>query len=495
MKKIGILLIALFSISQLNAQTQSVAFPTVGKGVSTPFVTDYHALGINVSGLGWGTGYSGKRFTMGSSEFGFGIYSDSLNVDKLKNLTKLLWGQVTNKEEGAIDYKQQLEAAGDYAQAGISIFADYNWAGFSFQNEKFGGIAFNIHESYRWDSKLSEQASDILFRGKLSSYFDSLTVVFGTDTTTIANNNSISEDTLSAVISGSIGVPLKLSEITKGSSIKMVWNRSYNFGYGRKLFGKDSVFVLYGGIGGRFIQSMAMFNLESDDNGLFMYSSITPSFDIDYGNVTGANVLNKTGGIPPAVGNGYGLDFAVSAKLFSKITLAAAVNNIGSVTYKRNVYTVRDTLFGNFSLGGLDQANITNSVDQMLQSGGILTLQGEETYKMQNAADFRLGASIEPFPFLRFGMDVVAPFNKDNPGSLQNAIFTLGGDIRPVKWLSLSAGYYGGGIYKSNIPVGITFTLKDGAYEFGVASRDALTFFTKNSNSVSTAFGFARFRF
>lgn len=496
MKKLYILtLLAIFSILKLNAQTQSVAFPTVGKGVATPFVTDYHALGINVSGLGWGTGYSGKRFTMGSSEFGFGMYSDSLNADKLKNLSKTLWNQVRNKDENQIDYKKQLEAAGDYAQAGISIFLDYNWAGFSFQNEKFGGIAFNIRESYRWDSKLSQQASDILFRGKLSSYFDSLTVVFGTDTTTIANNSSISEDTLAAVINGSIGVPLKLSEITKGSSIKMVWNRTYNFGYGRKLFGKDSVFVLYGGIGGRIIQSMAMFNLESDDNGLYMYSSITPAFDIDYGNVTGANVLSKKGGIPPAVGNGYGLDFAVSAKLFSKITLAAAVNNIGSVTYKRNVYTVRDTLFGNFSLNGLDQANITNSVNQMLQSGGILTLKGEESYKLQNAADFRLGASMEPFPFLRFGMDVVAPFNKDTPGSLQNAVFSLGGDIRPVKWLALSAGYFGGGIYKSNIPVGITFTLKGGAYEFGVASRDALTFFTKKSNSISTAFGFARFRF
>ena len=102
---------------------------------------------------------------------------------------------------------------------------------------------------------------------------------------------------------------------------------------------------------------------------------------------------------------------------------------------------------------------------------------------------------MEPFPFLRFGMDIVAPFNKDNPGSLQNAIFSFGGDIKPLKWVSLSAGYYGGGIYKSNIPVGITFVLKEGAYEFGIASRDALTFFTKKSNSVSTAFGFARFRF
>ncbi|MDH4471213.1 MAG: DUF5723 family protein [Fluviicola sp.] len=497
MKKIyASLVLALLTVGTVQSQTQSVAFPAVGKGVATPFVTDYHCLGINVSGLGWGTGYKGKSFTMGSSEFGFGMYSDALTADKLKNLTRTIWSQATSNDSVPIDYEQQLEAAGDYAEAGISLFVDFNWAGFAYQNEKFGGIAFNVRENYQWDSKLNQQTSDLLFRGQLSSYFDSLTVVFGTDTSVIANNTTISTDTLNAVISGSVGIPLKLSDITKGSTMRMVWNRSYNFGYGRKLFGNDSTFAVYAGIGGRFIQSMAMFNLVSDDEGVRMYSSITPSFDINYGNVSGANVLDYKGrGIPPAVGNGYGIDFAVSAKLFGKLNVSAAVNNIGSVTYKSNVYTVKDTLVGNFSLSGLDEANITNSVNQMLTDGGLLTLRGEEKYTVNNAADFRLGASFEPFKVLRVGFDMVAPFNKENPGSVQNAIFSFGGDIRPVKWLQLSAGYYGGGIYKSNIPVGITFILKDGAYECGISSRDALTFFTKNSNSVSTAFGFARFRF
>jgi hypothetical protein len=494
-QRILLLLAAALTTFFVQSQTQGVAFTTVGKGVATPFVTDYHCLGINASALGWGTGYADKRFTMGSSEFGFGIYSDNLTSDKLKNLSKTLWAQMRNKDENTIDYQQQLEAAGDYAEAGISMFLDYNWAGFAFQNEKFGGIAFNIRENYQWYSKLNQQTTDILFRGNLSSYFDSLTVVFGADTTTIANDGNISQDTLEAVIQGNISVPLQLSTITKGSEVRMVWNRSYNIGYGRKLFGKDSVFVLYGGVGARLIQSMAMFNLQSDDDGLRVYSSITPAFDIDYGNITGANVLNYKGGIPPAVGNGYGIDLSASAILFSKLRIAAAVNNIGSVTYKRNVYSVKDTLFGDFSLSGLDEANITQSVNQMLRDGGILTLEGQEKYTLANAADFRLGASLNLFKILNVGFDMVAPFNNENPGSLQNAIFSFGGDVRPVKWLVLNAGFYGGGIYKSNIPVGVTFVLKDGAYECGIASRDALTFFTKNSNSVSTAFGFARFRF
>lgn len=480
-----------------TSQTQGAAYTAVGKGVATTFLTDYQCLGINPSALGWGTGFEEKRFTMGSSEMGFGIYSDQLTSAKLRNLTKTIRQQAFGNAP-AMDWNAQRAAASEYAQAGISLSADYNWAGFSFQGKRFGGIAFNIRENYQWYSKLNEQTTDILFRGKFSDYFDSLTVVFNGDTSQIANNPNLSDDTLSAAISGSVAVPLKLSEITNGSSIKLLWTRSYNIGYGRKIIGKDSVFVVYGGISGRFIQSMAMFTMESDENGLRMYSSLSPSFNIDYGAVVNGNLsqfTNYSGGIPPAIGNGFGVDVAGSVILFQKLKIAAAINNVGSVTYNRNVYSVKDTLLASISLAGLGTNDITETVKQLLQDGGILTLEGKEKYVVNNPANFRLGASFQPWKFLHVGFDLVAPFDKSNPGSIQNPVISFGGDIRPVKWLQLSMGYFGGGIYKDNIPVGINFILKDGGYEFGISSRDALSFFTKNANSVSTAFGFARFRF
>lgn len=484
--------------NQLSAQTQGIAYTAVGKGVATTFLTDYHCLGINSSALGWGTGYEGKRFTTGTSEFGFGLYSDALNSTKLRSLAKTIRMQINGNNENNFDWQAQRAAAGEYAQSGVAIFIDYNWAGLAFQGKKFGGIAFNIRENYQWYSKLNEQTTDIIFRGKLSSYFDSLTVVFNGDTTQVANNENLSEDTLAAAIQGSISVPLRLSAITKGSSLKLLWTRSYNFGYGRKIIGKDSVFAIYGGIGGRFIQSMAMFNMESDEAGLRMYSSLSPSFNVDYGAVASGNLSSYTnykGGIPPAVGNGYGIDLSASAIIWGKLKVAAAVNNIGSVTYNRNVYSVRDTLLANISLAGLNDNNITETISQLLRDGGVLKLEGKEKYVMQNAADFRIGASFQPVKYINFGFDMVAPFNRDNPGSIKNPVFSFGGDFRPLKWLQLSIGYFGGGIYKSNIPVGINFILRDGSYEVGISSRDALTFFTKNSNSVSAAFGFARFRF
>jgi len=164
----------------------------------------------------------------------------------------------------------------------------------------------------------------------------------------VANSANLSEDTLAAAIAGTITVPLPLSDITNGSRIKFTWNRHYNLGYGRKLFGDDSTFAIYGGVGGRFIQSMAMMDLQSDENGIRAYSSISPSYDIDYGSIANFNpsTFTGSGALPKPVGTGFGVDFSASTRIGGFLTLSAAVNNIGSVTYTRNVYRVKDSLVG-----------------------------------------------------------------------------------------------------------------------------------------------------
>ncbi len=494
----ALLLTSLIFVSTFTgfAQTQGISYTAVGRGVATTYVTDYHTLGINSSALGWGNEY-GKRVTTGMSEFNLGMYSDSLNSDRLKQLYKAIRNDIKGDDQDPAAWDTQKQYAQDYIESGIAIDASYNWLGFSYYNEKLGGIAFNIGEHYNWYSKLNEQTSSLIFEGRLSDYFNEFTVVFGTDTSVIQNTGNLSEDTLAAVINGTITNPLLLSDITNGSKIKFTWNRHYNLGYGRKLFGDDSTFAVYGGIGGRFIQSMAMMDLQSDESGVYMYSAVSPSYDIDYGAVANFNPSTFTAGgaIPKPVGMGYGIDLSASVKIMNFLKVSAAVNNIGAVTYTRNVYKVRDSLVGSMSLQGLANTNITNSMEQLLSDGSILSLEGEEKFTVANASNFRLGASIDLWKKVSFGIDIVAPFNKDNPGSLANAVYSFGTEVRPVKWVALTAGYYGGGIYANNIPVGINFILGGGTYEFGIASRDALTFFLNGSNSISTAFGFARVRF
>lgn len=499
MKKRLFLILSVIGISTFSmAQTQHSAYTAIGKGVATTFLTDYQAIGINASALGWGTGYKGKSFTLGTTEFAFGMSSPDLDKERLGNASSAILNTIRGKENNDFDIDKQREAVADYAESGITVNADYNWFGASYQSEKFGGIGVAVREKYNWYSKLNEETTDIVFRGRLSSYFDSLTIAIGGDTSRIANSSNLSEDTLSAVIRGTVNDPLSLSEITEGSEIKFSWNREYNIGYGRKIFGEDSTFALYGGVGARYIQSVAMFDLESNQDGLSLQSAISPFYDIDYGNVGVSNPtsLSQNGGIlPKAAGKGYGFDISASIILLKNIKIAAAVNNIGRITYNRNVYSVRDTIVGSMTLPGLADYDVTEAMTQLVQDGSILSLVAEEKHVVTNPATFRLGGSIEFFDKLDVGIDVVAPFNRNSPGSIQNAVVAVGGDFKPVKWLNLSAGYFGGGVYSHNIPVGVNFVLGDGAYEFGISSRDALSFFLEDSNSLSGAFGFARVRF
>jgi hypothetical protein len=497
MKYSLVLIFLTFSVT-LFSQTQSIAYTAVGKGVATTFLNDYQCLGVNVSALGWGSGYERKKVTMGSTEFGFSLYSDELTSEKLRkiygNITKSYFSK---KELSSIDYNKQKEAVAMFAQAGVAFDVNYNWGGVAFQSKLLGGIAFNVSENYSWYSKLSDKTADLIFRGKTGNLFDSLMIVNEGDTTTIHNSNNLSADTMNMVISGSLGVPLKLSQLTYGSEIRSVWNRSFNFGYGRKIIGLKRI-ELFGGIGFRYIMSMAMFNLKSDDRGLYMFSSTSPKLNIDYNDVVNgnaSNVIEKSGLSKNSVGIGNGWDFAVSAKLLDKFKVALSINNIGSVKYKRNVYRVKDTLVSSFSFSGITDFNITKSVNQMLSSGGLLSLEGEQIYKVKNPANFRFGASYELRKLLSVGFDLVAPFNRENPGSIQNVVFSIGGEIRPIPFIAISTGYILGGIYKNNIPLGINFILGNGRYEMGISSYNISSIFYKESHSISTAFGFARVRF
>ena len=497
MKKIILLSSFLSFVLTISAQTQGIAYTAVGKGVATTFLTDYHCLGINPSALGWGTGYDKKKWTMGSSEFSFGMYSDVLTSQKLKNFYSAIWSSIRKDETKNFDWVKQRNAVLDYALAGVSLFADYNWAGISFQGKRFGGIAFNINENYQFYSKLNQKITEVVINGRVASLFDSLTLNLNGENVNVANKGNLSSDSMNAVVSGSIAVPLNLSTLLNGSQIKMSWNRSFNLGYGRRVFGIDSIIEVFAGVGGRIIKSMAMFDLDASSPGLTFRSSLSPVFNINYEDMLsgGKSVLNYSGGLPPAIGSGYGIDLSGSVLLFGRLRVAMSITNLGSVTYDRNVYRLKDTLVNSMQLIGLSEMNLTKSINQLISKGGLLSLVGSEKYKLANAATFRFGASYHYKKRLGFGFDLVAPFNKDNPSNIKNTIVSFGGDLRIFKWLQLSAGFYGGGLYKKNIPVGINFIKNDGAYEFGIASRDILTFFNENTHNISFAMGFARFRF
>jgi hypothetical protein len=494
MKKIFTLVFSLTLISTF-AQNEYIAWPATGKGVSSTFVTDYHCLGINPANLGWKS-YD-KQITMGTSEFGMSIYSESLAKQDLRDN---IWGVIRSGSLDSLSYEDKIAAAQGFA-SDFAFNWDYNMFGFSYQNEKFGGIAFSIRSRATWASSFSNDFSEMLFQGKFSSRFDSLQYFNGVDTTTIANYGNVSVDSASGVISGTANIPFNISDVVGDSYLRLSLNREYHIGYGRKLFG-DSTFAMYAGVGAKYIQGIAMMDLRSDANGYSMISAFSPGFDLDYGAVASGNPSAVAGQAQnfwrSPVGQGFGIDFGVNFQIFNKLHLAASVTNIGQMTYTGNVYEGVDTLVVSYSSVGLEDMNIANTVPELLEETGLFKLQGVQETKIKLPGTVRFGASLELGEFAHVGADLVAPFDRELPGSINGFAWGLGGDIiipAGESRIFIMAGVTGGGGYDLQIPLGINFALKGGAYEVGIASRDAVTFFAQNKPTISMAFGFARVRF
>ena len=494
MKKILTLLFTV-SITAIYAQNEYIAYPATGKGVSSTFVTDYHCLGINPANLGW-QAYDNKSVTMGSSEFGMSIYSESLAKQDLRDN---IWSAARIGSLDSLTYEEKVSAAQGFA-SDFAFNWDYNMFGFSYQNEKFGGIAVSIRSRASWASSFDQSFSDILFQGKFAGYFDSLNYYNGTDTVRIENYGNMSSDSSGNVISGHASVPLNISDILGDSYVRLSLNREYHIGYGRKLFGKDTSFALYAGVGAKYIQGIAMMNLTSDGSTYSMISAFSPGFDLDYGAVASGNPSAIAGEAQnfwrSPVGQGFGFDFGVSARLFSKLHIAASVTNIGSMTYTGNVYEGVDTLVVNYSSEGIENMNIANSVPEMVEETGFFKLRGVEETTIKLPGTLRMGASLELGNIAHVGVDLVTPFDRELPGSVNGFAWGIGGDVKLAGGkVFLMTGVTGGGGYDIQMPVGINFVLGGGAYEAGIASRDAITFFTQNSPTISAAMGFARVRF
>lgn len=489
MKKSLLALSLLTGLSSV-AQNEFIAYPATGKGVSSTFVTDYHCLGINPANLGW-QAYD-KSVTMGSSEFGLSIHSDSLAKQDLRDN---IWGVAKSGSLDTLSYDQKIYAMNSFA-SDFAFNWDYNMFGFAYQNPKFGGIAVSIRSRATWASSFSTDFSSMLFQGSFSNYFDTLQYFDGTDTTNIGNYQNMRPDSASNVIGGTSSAPKYLSELVGDSYLRLSLNREYHIGYGRRLLNIDSVFSLYGGVGIKYIQGIAIMNLGRDENGVLqMYSAFSPGFEIDY--AAGLNSLPQQSQTfwRSSVGQGWGVDFGVHATFFNRLHVAASVTNLGSMTYTGNVYEMVDTLVVSYSQDGLDDMNIANSIPEMLEESGLFKLNGLSEIKVALPGTLRLGASLELGKVAHIGVEIVAPFNAV-PGSINGFAYGIGGDIKLADGkVILMAGVTGGGGYDMQLPLGINFCFGGGAYEVGVASRDAVTFFSQNSPTISAAFGFARVRF
>ncbi|HXB40414.1 MAG TPA: DUF5723 family protein [Bacteroidia bacterium] len=500
MKKIYALFLSAISFNAFSQQEFS-SFCNTGHGGATTFATDYQATGINPSNLGWLPKYPDKKVTMGFMEFTGSVYSDSLRKDNLRNS---IVGLITGNNS-TLTYSQKIQAVSNFTQSGFTMNADMGSFGIALNTRLAGGFAFRINDHFQWYSKLGSQASNLIFLGNTSSLFDHLVINVGTGssatTQTITNHPNLSPDTAAMVIKGTSNAPLMLSKILEGSRMTLTWYRDYNLSYGRKIVGNDSVFAVYGGIGIKYIQGMAMLDIKSekDANGndhLTGFSSLSPAFGVNYGAAQAqANQVLGSGFPPKSVGSGFGFDFGASMIIKGKLKIGTSIINIGSINWTGNVYQLKDTLMVSLSASGVQNFNLFSQLKNMLGPNGMFKVTGQQTYQTQLPGMVRAGASMLLGKKAEVGVDFIIPTNSTIPGSYTNPIIGLGGDFMPVKWLKLQGGFITGGNYPFQIPMGIIFVGNGGAYEAGIASRDAITFFTQKGPTISLSTGFIRMRF
>src|SRR6185437_5367289 len=139
---------------------------------------------------------------------------------------------------------------------------------------------------------------------------------------------------------------------------------------------------------------------------------------------------------------------------------------------------------------GINGYNFLTQIPNIIASNdngkgsGIFAWGGLQKVTIQLPTQLRIGLSQKlEDDRAHVGVDVVVPLN-NAPGNLVTPYYAIGGDFKPIKCIRLSAGFSHGGIFTStiNIPIGVTFIIgENGSWEFGVASRDFISYFKNNS--------------
>lgn len=501
MKKIVVIL-SLFLSFAVNAQTEGSAFTLSGRGVSTPFATDYQSLGINPANLGFGINNGEKRIAIGASEFGISTSSKLFNNDVIKNVKAF---PLNFDISSSYTYDEFAEVSADL-QDGFNLNADFRYLGAALTIDGIGTFAFSLNDKYQMDFGLSKDFADIATYGFGAPYFDSLLIDNGAIfkvANTPNNYDSLQADTNTQILAGTSSNPKSIADIIQGTRMNISWLREWNVGFGRHIFKTEEGLSLYAGGSLKYIQGLAVFDVGVNNNQIDAFAAYSPSFNKNSG--AGTNSFLGAGAyrfsFPKASGSGFGIDLGSVITYKDVVRVGVAVNDIGSVTWKNNTYrALTDSLLTSYKVGGFyDDSTVSASGGSATfdsVTNALLKIESTNvSRKIALASTMRLGIGFV-IKKLEIGADIVMPFN-EKPGSLDKAIIAIGGGLR-LGPIVVSSGAVFGGNYLTRVPLGFVFSPASGTYEMGISTRDILSLISFNSVEkpiLSGSFGFARFKF
>jgi len=468
--RIFLSLLFLFIIQNAYSQLDGGAFNSTGSGFSVVSLNDYQSLGVNPANLGWMK--DDHKMHLGLFEFGMSIYSEPLTKS-------MVFNDLLGSSANFTSQSERNEAIQRFTDTELLINVSNTLFGISFQDEKIGGFAFAIRQKVSWHSTLNEQASEFLFEGYNSPYFDSIVVSPGGDTIGYTTD------------------PTAASRLYNPTDISHLFYNEFVLGYGRTLVNTEN-FKFSAGIDLKLLQGFGIMNYNSITvTEVEGYQALGPAYGVKYSEPTPSQL---TGSGWQTAGMGFGMDIGLSFEIYKKTRVAISLNDIGSINWDGNVYEGENVPIWKIETPGIDNYNIFS------ESGGIIAdndnlgkWKGLPNKKVSTPMHIRGGASYQAMDQLSFGLELLFPLGaEDLPGAFIKPYYAAGAQYSPAKWFQLSAGFSYGGGYGLNIPLGFSFRPindENTMWEMGFASRDILTWFKSENPVVSLAFGFLRFGF
>lgn len=446
----------------LCAQIDMGVPSAAGKGgASTAMAKNWEAIGINPSNLGWNSNY---KFSMSIGNVGLSAQSRALNFAELKHA-------MLHPSDTFTTAEKQNYAELFTNPEGFNMTANLTWLATSLYLPKLGGLAFNVRDRAYAHVGLNHNAADILFNGRNADIYS--------DSSVYTKN---------------------ISDVFDGCNITYLHFREANLSYGRRIakFGAEDgegnpAIQIFAGAGVKYIWGFANTNAKFSNGQITGQSSFSTNYSINYGNIQNFTPQGA-GSIFNNVGTGIGFDFGASAIVKNKIRFAAAVTDMGSITWTNNVLFGSDTTMPHLDSTnyGMNNWEMSSQSEFLFGDDGFMNYQPGADFKSSLPTRLRLGVGIALGKRIDLGADLVIPMNK-TLYNLSNPYLAIGADIKIFEVLKLNAGISGSADLGWNVPMGITLGPL-GFFEIGIATGDVLTFIDKSRNpNISVCMGFLRF--
>ncbi|UPL48176.1 DUF5723 family protein [Hymenobacter sublimis] len=447
----------LASTLPLYAQNELSNFTATGRGgVATTFASDYQAIGINPANLGR-VGGSTVAFTIG--EFGAGAGSQSLTRQQLRKFIFDTGQRLTLTD------KQELARAFTSDNA-LNFNADATTLALAVQLPVIGGIAISNRVRSAGHVALNQTAAEIAFLGRDAPIYTSAS----------AGN-----------------LPL-VTEALAGTDLQLAVMNEFNLAWGTRVLDLPLLQVS-AGAGYRYIQGVGIVDIRVQPGSLRAYSSMSPVFDLNYGDMVNDpsfNLRNGGSGLQP-VGKGHGFDLGLAVEAGKAVRLGVAVTDIGHMTWEGNLLTANDQKLKQLKSEGIGSYNFIKEAAEIFATGtdSLFTYQTGQERRAELPTKLRAGAGLRISEFFEAGLDVTLPLN-NVAGNITTPFIGAGLDYKPTRWLRLSSGVTGGAGYGISVPLGLTLATK--VYEAGISTRDVAGLLTSENPYLSVAAGFLRFK-